>query len=74
MLQWTEPQQLHGIGQYAADAYYIFCRGKWKERGPPTDKDLLGYYKFLKETNGQGKGFDREIFTSDPSSPCCKSI
>ena len=23
---WTKPSQLHGIGKYASDAYFIFCR------------------------------------------------
>ena len=30
-LQWTTPLQLHGIGQYATDAYFIFCRGLWQQ-------------------------------------------
>jgi hypothetical protein len=25
-LQWSCPTELYGIGKYAADAYYIFCR------------------------------------------------
>ena len=69
LLQWTDPQQLHGIGQYAADAYYIFCRGKWKRRPPPQDKDLLLYYNFLVETGGEGSGFEREQFTANPQTP-----
>ncbi|XP_057532276.1 uncharacterized protein LOC130810289 [Amaranthus tricolor] len=28
---WTHVTQLHGIGKYAADAYAIFCTGKWRE-------------------------------------------
>jgi len=24
--QWTCPTELYGIGKYAADAYYMFCR------------------------------------------------
>ncbi|KAJ4958102.1 hypothetical protein NE237_025213 [Protea cynaroides] len=26
---WTHVTQLHGVGKYAADAYAIFCTGKW---------------------------------------------
>lgn len=26
-MQWKDPKELHGVGQYAADAYNIFCRG-----------------------------------------------
>jgi hypothetical protein len=26
VLQWSCPTELYGIGKYAADAYYIFCR------------------------------------------------
>uniref|UniRef100_A0A803MNP4 HhH-GPD domain-containing protein n=1 Tax=Chenopodium quinoa TaxID=63459 RepID=A0A803MNP4_CHEQI len=28
---WTHVTQLHGIGKYAADAYAIFCTGKWRQ-------------------------------------------
>lgn len=62
LLQWTDPRQLHGIGQYAYDAYTMFCRGKWREMSAPEDKDLLKYYKWIRETGGQGLGFEREVF------------
>ncbi len=71
-LQWTDPQQLHGIGRYAADAYYIFCRNQWREREPPQDKDLLKYYEWLLQTEGQGSGHEREVFRApagDAASP-----
>jgi len=61
-LQWTDPKELPGIGEYAADAYRMFCRNEWQEMRPPADKDLLKYYNFLKETGGQGMGFERERF------------
>ncbi|MEW5316422.1 MAG: hypothetical protein WDW38_007797 [Sanguina aurantia] len=52
--QWTCPKQLHGIGQYAADAYNIFCRGQWQ--GPaPADKDLRKYHEWLVSTDGSTK-------------------
>ncbi|KAJ4824867.1 hypothetical protein Tsubulata_041668, partial [Turnera subulata] len=38
---WTYVTQLHGIGKYAADAYAIFCTGKWN-RVIPTDH-MLNY-------------------------------
>ena len=31
VLQWTSPVQLHGVGQYGADAYFMFCRGQWQQ-------------------------------------------
>ncbi|KAL5570253.1 hypothetical protein UlMin_026828 [Ulmus minor] len=43
---WTHVTQLHGIGKYAADAYAIFCTGKW-ERVKPTDHMLNYYWDFL---------------------------
>ena len=58
-MQWTDPKELHGVGQYAADAYNIFCRGDWRSVSP-TDKDLLKYHRWLGETNGEGIGLLRE--------------
>ncbi|CAO2833963.1 unnamed protein product [Amaranthus hypochondriacus] len=43
---WTHVTQLHGIGKYAADAYAIFCTGKWREVNP-NDHMLNHYWKFL---------------------------
>lgn len=57
---WTSPEELHGIGTYAADAYAIFCVPEaWKEV-EPEDKELKLYVKFLKDTDGLGSGFTRE--------------
>ena len=58
-VQWTSPLELHGIGQYAADAYYMFCRGDWRSIHP-ADKDLAKYRAFLEETNGEGMGLQHE--------------
>eukprot|EP00967_Tisochrysis_lutea_P149712 scaffold288368_cov21-Tisochrysis_lutea.AAC.1 len=54
-LQWTDPQELHGIGQYAADAYWMFCRGRWQQVDP-ADKDLRRYRDWLQQTGGEGAG------------------
>nr|DAD38837.1 TPA_asm: hypothetical protein HUJ06_013159 [Nelumbo nucifera] len=43
---WTHVTQLHGVGKYAADAYAIFCTGKW-DRIRPTDHMLNKYWDFL---------------------------
>lgn len=43
---WTYVTELHGIGKYAADAYAIFCTGKW-EQVRPTDHMLNKYWDFL---------------------------
>lgn len=64
LLQWLDPIELHGIGQYSSDAYFMFCRGKWKEV-QPTDKDLLKYQQWLHSTGGQGTGLEREPLPSD---------
>ncbi|XP_044477340.1 methyl-CpG-binding domain protein 4 isoform X2 [Mangifera indica] len=37
---WTHVTQLHGIGKYAADAYAIFCTGKWDRMS--KEKRILG--------------------------------
>ncbi|XP_027078603.1 uncharacterized protein [Coffea arabica] len=44
---WTHVTQLHGIGKYAADAYAIFCTGKW-DRVTPSDHKLNEYWDFLR--------------------------
>ncbi|KAM1068017.1 hypothetical protein ACFX2I_000026 [Malus domestica] len=46
---WTHVTQLHGVGKYAADAYAIFCTGRW-ERVKPTDHMLNFYWEFLRKT------------------------
>ncbi|KAL3749578.1 hypothetical protein ACJRO7_010676 [Eucalyptus globulus] len=43
---WTHVTQLHGVGKYAADAYAIFCTGKWKEVNP-LDHKLNDYWQYL---------------------------
>ncbi|CAL2257757.1 unnamed protein product [Prunus armeniaca] len=43
---WSYVTELHGVGKYAADAYAIFCTGKW-ERVKPTDHMLNYYWEFL---------------------------
>ncbi|CAK9183673.1 unnamed protein product [Ilex paraguariensis] len=43
---WTHVTQLHGVGKYAADAYAIFCTGKW-DRVRTTDHMLNRYWEFL---------------------------
>lgn len=45
---WTHVTQLHGIGKYAADAYAIFCTGKW-DHVRPEDHKLTEYWNFLVE-------------------------
>ncbi|KAK4348148.1 hypothetical protein RND71_034487 [Anisodus tanguticus] len=50
---WTHVTQLHGIGKYAADAYAIFCAGKW-DRVHPEDHMLTKYWEFLHELHGNG--------------------
>lgn len=45
---WTHVTDLAGVGKYAADAYAIFCTGKW-ERLKPCDKELDKYWKLLSD-------------------------
>ena len=60
VLQWLDPIELHGIGQYASDAYFMFCRGNWQDV-EPTDKDLLKYQQWLQSTGGEGTGLERDV-------------
>ncbi|PHU25267.1 hypothetical protein BC332_03599 [Capsicum chinense] len=50
---WTHVTQLHGIGKYAADAYAIFCTGKW-DQVEPSDHMLNKYWDFLHELRAIG--------------------
>ncbi|OWM64663.1 methyl-CpG-binding domain protein 4-like protein [Punica granatum] len=43
---WTHVTQLHGVGKYAADAYAIFCTGKW-DQVSPVDHKLKDYWDYL---------------------------
>ncbi|KAL6551393.1 Methyl-CpG-binding domain protein 4-like protein [Orobanche minor] len=51
---WTHVTELNGAGKYAADAYAIFCTGKW-ERVRPIDHMLVKYCDFLCGNLGQCK-------------------
>lgn len=55
---WCTPEELHACGKYAADAYFIFCRGRWKDVHP-EDKDLRLYRNWLAMTDGLGTGLTR---------------
>ncbi|KAL3163173.1 hypothetical protein ABBQ32_009581 [Trebouxia sp. C0010 RCD-2024] len=59
-IEWLDPIELHGIGQYASDAYFMFCRGNWQDV-QPTDKDLLKYQHWLHSTGGEGTGLERDV-------------
>ncbi|KAL3131721.1 hypothetical protein ABBQ38_007443 [Trebouxia sp. C0009 RCD-2024] len=59
-IEWLDPIELHGIGQYASDAYFMFCRGNWQDV-QPTDKDLLKYQQWLHSTGGEGTGLERDV-------------
>ncbi|CAK8534928.1 unnamed protein product [Lathyrus sativus] len=43
---WTHVTELHSVGKYAADAYAIFCTGKW-DQVVPNDHMLNKYWDFL---------------------------
>jgi len=54
--EWTNVTQLHGIGEYARDAYAIFCEGRWQEV-QPDDHVLTKYWRWMCDTQGLGYGF-----------------
>ncbi|XP_026413243.1 methyl-CpG-binding domain protein 4-like protein [Papaver somniferum] len=49
---WTYITDLHGVGKYAADAYAVFCTGKWGQV-KPKDHMLAEYWKFLHKEFGK---------------------
>jgi methyl-CpG-binding domain protein 4 len=55
---WRDPKELFNLGQYASDAYFIFCRGMWRDV-QPEDKDLKRYKVWLESTGGLGSGLTR---------------
>ena len=42
----SRPEELPGIGQYASDAFAIFCEGRWRET-VPHDHALRWYKDWL---------------------------
>lgn len=40
-VEWKEPIELHGIGQYAQDSWEIFQKNNFDVQ--PTDKELINY-------------------------------
>ena len=53
---WRRPEELPGIGQYGADAFAIFCEGRWRET-VPHDHALLWYTEWLQIVDkGEGSG------------------
>ncbi|XP_051131643.1 uncharacterized protein LOC127251811 [Andrographis paniculata] len=44
--RWTHVTQLPYVGKYAADAYAIFCTGRW-DRVVPVDHMLVKYWEFV---------------------------
>lgn len=62
---WVSPRQLHGVGQYASDAYAIFVEGRWREV-QPRDKELRKYHAWLAETGGLGTGLQRDAAPGTP--------
>ena len=45
--EWRQPIELPGIGQYGADAFAIFCEGRWREV-EPHDHALRWYCDWLR--------------------------
>ena len=43
---WRRVEELPGVGKYAADAYAIFCLGRWREVAP-NDHALNAYQEWL---------------------------
>ena len=49
---WRSVAELAGCGQYATDAYALFCTGDWRAMAPPADKELIKYFRFLQARAG----------------------
>lgn len=48
LLEWKEPKELYGIGQYGQDSYDIFVRGNIQIKNP-SDHVLKKYLKWAKQ-------------------------
>ena len=48
--QWSDPRELHGIGEYAARCYEILFLGKFGKT-PPVDHALSDYWHWYMETH-----------------------
>lgn len=46
---WSDVGELHGVGKYARDAYWIFVLGRWTEV-EPKDHALTAYWLWLHNT------------------------
>lgn len=42
-----DPKTLHGVGNYAFDAYRIFCLSEWSSIPEPKDGALKNYWKWV---------------------------
>jgi methyl-CpG-binding domain protein 4 len=56
---WVRVTELPFVGKYASDAYALFCSGAWRDV-EPDDKELVRYHAFLRDTDGLGRGYERE--------------
>jgi len=43
----ADPKELHGIGEYAAAAYKIFCEHAWAKIPEPKDGALKNYWRWV---------------------------
>lgn len=55
-MEWEKPEELHGIGKYAADAYKIFVERRWREV-QPTDHALNWWVEWMNAMQA-GRGSD----------------
>ena len=51
---WRKPEELPGIGEYAADAHAIFCEGRWRDC-EPRDHALRWYTDWIRTTEVAGE-------------------
>ncbi len=42
-----DPRCLHGVGEYAYDAWQIFCKGRWASIPEPKDGALKKYWRWV---------------------------
>lgn len=56
--EWNNPEELHWIGKYAADAYKIFIERKW--RGVlPNDHALNWWVEWMRGTEADRQSAER---------------
>lgn len=59
-MEWKNPEELHWIGKYAADAHKIFIDRKWREV-QPNDHALNWWVEWMRGTEADHESTEGSI-------------